>query len=259
MNYYLTLALCLFVYMSLWFIISLIKKRNDIADIAWGIGFVLLSWVSFYLSEMNGLRGFLVSLLVTIWGTRLALHIYLRNRGKSEDYRYHQWRMDWGKWFFLRSYFQVYLLQGLLLFLIAMPVLLINDNSGSPIGIIDVIGVALWFFGFYFEMKGDAELSRFIKDPSNNGKLLTSGLWSYSRHPNYFGEVTQWWGIWIIALAVPNGFFSLIGPLTITFLILKVSGVPMLEKRMEQNPEFAEYKKTTSMFIPLPKRDRSRK
>ena len=115
----------------------------------------------------------------------------------------------------------------------------------------DVLGVAVWLFGFYFEAVGDAELSRFIKNPVNKGKLLQSGLWSLTRHPNYFGEVAQWWGLWLVALSVPNGWLGIIGPITITFLILKVSGIPMLEKKMEENPDFAEYKRKTSVFIPL--------
>jgi steroid 5-alpha reductase family enzyme len=112
--------------------------------------------------------------------------------------------------------------------------------------------VCVWVIGFFFESVGDAQLSRFIKDPANKGKLMQSGLWKYTRHPNYFGEVTQWWGLWIIALSVSYGWLGIIGPLTITTLILKVSGIPLLEKSMEGNPEFQEYKKRTSVFFPLP-------
>ncbi len=252
MSYYVTLMLVLFVYMSLWFVVSLIKKRNDVADVAWGLGFVLMTWVSFFISGDSGIRGLLVGVLVGIWGLRLAWHIHTRNKGKAEDYRYLAWRKEWGKWFYPRSYVQVYLLQGLFLFLIVMPVLRINQGVGTALGILDVLGVAIWLFGFYFESVGDAQLARFIKDPANKGKLMQSGLWAYTRHPNYFGEVTQWWGLWLIALSVPNGWLGIIGTITITFLILKVSGIPMLEKRMAENPEFAEYKRRVSMFIPLP-------
>lgn len=254
MDYYLTLASVLFVYMSLWFVVSLVKKRNDVADVAWGLGFVLLAWVSFYFFGDAGVRGLLVNVLVSIWGLRLAWHIYTRNKGKAEDYRYLAWRKEWGQWFYLRSYAQVYLLQGFLLFLIVLPVLVINRSTGSALGWLDLLGVAVWLVGFYFEVVGDAQLARFIKDPENKGKLMQSGLWAYTRHPNYFGEVTQWWGLWLIALSVPSGVFSIIGPLTITFLILKVSGIPLLEKKMEKNPDFADYKRRVSMFIPLPRR-----
>ena len=250
MNYYLTLILILFVYMSLWFVISLIKKRNDVADVAWGLGFVLITWTSFFLSGDSGLRGLLVVLLVSIWGLRLAWHIYSRNKGKTEDYRYLAWREEWGEWFYLRSYVQVYLLQGFFLFLIVLPVLIINKGSGSLLGWLDLAGIAVWLFGFYFEAIGDAQLAQFIKNPANKGKLMQSGLWAYTRHPNYFGEVTQWWGIWLIALSVPYGWPTVIGPLTITFLLLKISGVPMLEKKMSKNPNFEKYKRSTNMFVP---------
>lgn len=240
--------------MSLWFVVSLIKKRNDVADVAWGLGFVLVTWVSFFISDDSGARGLLAGLLVSVWGVRLAWHIHTRNKGKTEDYRYLAWRKEWGKWFYIRSYAQVYLLQGALLFLIVIPVLFINKNAGVSLGLLDVVGVAVWLLGFYFEVVGDAQLARFIKDPTNKGKLMQSGLWAYTRHPNYFGEVTQWWGIWLIALSVPNGLLAIVSPLTITVLIVKVSGIPMLEKKMAEHPDFAEYKRTVSAFIPLPRK-----
>lgn len=254
MSYYPTLISVVFIYMSLWFVVSLVKKRNDVADVAWGLGFVLVTWVSFFLSDDSGARGLLAGLLVSVWGVRLAWHIHTRNKGKTEDYRYLAWRKEWGKWFYIRSYVQVYLLQGILLFLIVIPVLFINKNAGGSLGLLDFVGVAVWLLGFYFEVVGDAQLARFIKDPTNKGKLMQSGLWAYTRHPNYFGEVTQWWGIWLIALSVPNGLLAIIGPLTITMLILKVSGIPMLEKKMAEHPDFAEYKRTVSVFIPLPRK-----
>ena len=140
MNYFLILILILFIYMSLWFVVSLIKKRNDVADVAWGLGFVLLASVSYFISEASGVRGILVGILVSIWGLRLAWHIHARNKGKAEDYRYLAWRKEWGKWFYIRSYFQVYLLQGTLLFLIILPVLIINKSTGGGLGLLDVFG-----------------------------------------------------------------------------------------------------------------------
>jgi steroid 5-alpha reductase family enzyme len=254
MNYYLILIATLFAYMSLWFVVSLLKNRNDVADVAWGLGFVLMTWASFFLSDDFGTRGVLVGVLVSIWGLRLAWHIHARNKGKTEDYRYLAWRKEWGKWFYLRSYFQVYLLQGIFLFLVVLPILVINKNGDTALGLLDFLGVAVWLFGFYFEAVGDAQLARFIKNPANKGKLMQSGLWAYTRHPNYFGEVLVWWGIWLIAFSAPNGWLGIIGPITITFLILKVSGIPMLEKKMEKNPNFSEYKRRTSVFIPLPRK-----
>lgn len=250
MNYFLILTLILFSYMSSWFLWSVIKKRNDVADIAWGLGFILMTWLSFFLGQIQGSRSFLVGLLISIWGIRLALHIYDRNKGKVEDYRYANWRKEWGKFFYIRSYLQVYLLQGFFLFLIVLPVLFINKSVETNLNYLDLVGVIVWLIGFIFESVGDAQLANFIKDKNNKGKLMQSGLWRYTRHPNYFGEVIQWWGIWLIAISVTNGFIGIIGPLTITILILKVSGIPMLEKKMKENPQFAKYKKQTSMFIP---------
>jgi steroid 5-alpha reductase family enzyme len=255
MNYYSTLGVMLWGYMTLWFLISLFRRRNDVADVAWGLGFVLLAWTSFFLSGGSGARGVLAGILVCIWGLRLSWHIHARHRGKPEDFRYMAWRREWGKWFYARSYVQVYLLQGALLFLVALPVLLINRSPGGALGTLEVMGVCVWLFGFLFEAVGDAELARFTRDPLNRGKILQSGLWRYTRHPNYFGEVVQWWGIWVVAVGVPGGWFGIVGPLTITFLILKVSGIPMLEKKMAENPDFAEYTRRTSVFLPwFPKR-----
>lgn len=251
MNYYLTLGTVLWVYVSLWFAISVWKQRNDVADVAWGLGFVLLAWTSFMLTRASGARGVLVGALVSIWGMRLAWHIQARHRGKAEDYRYAVWRRDWGRWFYLRSYAQVFLLQGLFLFLTSMPVLIINQGHQTKIGLLDGAGVLVWLFGFVFESVSDLQLARFAADPANRGKIMQRGLWRYSRHPNYFGEIVQWWGIWLLALSTVGGWFGIVGPITITTLILKVSGIPMLEKRMAQHPEFADYKRRTSAVLPL--------
>lgn len=250
MSYFVTLGIILFLYMNFWFVVSLLMKRNDVADVAWGLGFVLLAWVSLFISETNSILGIIVTLFVTVWGLRLAWHVHSRNKGKTEDYRYLAWRKQWGKWFYMRSYAQVYMLQGTLLFLIALPVLVINNNLGGVVNILAMLGIVVWIIGFFFEVVGDSQLARFIKNKDNQGKLMTTGLWRYTRHPNYFGEVTLWWGIWLVALSVPYGWATVIGPLTITTLILKVSGIPMLEKKMTEHPDFAEYKKKTSVFIP---------
>lgn len=252
MNYFIISILIVFIYFNFWFIISLIKKRNDVADVAWGLGFVVLAWASFLISANFQWKSLLVVLLVSIWGLRLFWHIGNRNKKKSEDPRYAKWRREWGKWFLLRSYFQIYILQGTLLFLIALPILFINKNSTSTINPLDFLGLTIWIIGFYFEVVGDAQLRNFIKKPTNKGKIMTSGLWNYTRHPNYFGEVLLWWGIWLIAFSVSNGWLTIIGPISITFLILKVSGVPMLEKQLEKKTGFSEYKKRVSLFFPLP-------
>lgn len=250
MNNYLIIATVLFFYMSSWFVVSVIKKRNDVADVAWGLGFILMAWVSFFLNDFQ-FKSFLVNTLVTIWGVRLATHIYNRNKNKDEDSRYQEWRKTW-KNFYLRSYLQVFMLQGLLLYLVSLPVIFINNSVSSSFGFIETIGILIWIFGFYFESTADRQLKDFIKNPANKGKLMDKGLWQYSRHPNYFGEVTQWWGLFVVALSIPSSLFTIIGPLTITFLILFVSGVPLLEKKYAGRPDFEEYKRKTSIFIPLP-------
>jgi steroid 5-alpha reductase family enzyme len=252
---YVTLGLVMSIYMTLWYITALIKKRNDVADIAWGLGFLVVAWVSFFSGEKIFDQGALVTILVSIWALRLSGHIYLRNRGKKEDYRYEAWRKEWGKWFYIRTFLQVFVLQGILLLLIASPIIIGNTYRESAVlNPLNILGILIWIVGFFLEVTGDIQLSRFIQNKTNKGKLLTTGLWKYSRHPNYFGEVTQWWGIWIIILSGPFGWWGVIGPLTITFLILKVSGIPLLEEKMEKHPDFKEYKKRTSMFIPLPPR-----
>ncbi len=250
MNFYFTLALMLLGYMTFWFVISIFKKRNDIADIAWGLGFVLMAWLSLFISGFS-LKALLVNGLVTVWGLRLAWHIYHRNKNRAEDSRYLEWRKTWNN-FYLRSYFQIYFLQGTLLFLISLPVIFINHSVSSSFGIVDIVGLSVWGLGFYFESVGDYQLKRFISIPANKGKLMDQGLWRYSRHPNYFGEVAQWWGIFVIALAIPFGLITIIGPITITLLILFVSGIPLLERKYQGRKDFEEYKKRTSIFIPLP-------
>ena len=247
----LTLIGFIWLYMSSWFIVSLIIKRNDVADIAWGLGFLLVALTTYPYSSPSMLNT-IATLLVCIWALRLSLHIYKRNKHRSEDYRYQEWRKAWGQLFYLRSYVQVFLLQGLLLLIIATPIILINNGVTRPLGWLEAFGIITWYIGFFFESVGDYQLSIFIKNPMNKGKILDTGLWKYSRHPNYFGEVTQWWGMWILSLTAPYGFFGIIGPLTITGLILFVSGIPLLEKKKAGNPDFEQYKQKTSMFIPLP-------
>jgi steroid 5-alpha reductase family enzyme len=185
------------------------------------------------------------------------LHIHARNSRRGEDPRYRQWREAWGRWFLLRSFFQIYLLQGTLLVIVATPVIFTNASPDTSLGMLDFLGLAIWLTGFLFETLGDWQLLTFMRNPANKGKLMTTGLWRYTRHPNYFGEVTLWWGIGLIACAIPNGWMTLVGPLTITFLILKVSGIPMLERHYAGRADFEAYKRRTSVFLPLPPRERS--
>lgn len=240
-----------FGYMNLWFVLSLIKKRADIVDVAWGLGFVIIALVTYLQRDVFSPRALLVLALVSLWGLRLGWHIHHRNHGKPEDFRYRQWREEWGQSFTLRSYFQVYLLQGFLMVLVASSVIWVQALSpAGPLTLLDYLGLAIWSLGFYFEAVGDYQLAQFKKDPAHKGKIIQTGLWQYTRHPNYFGEVVVWWGIYLIALSVPYGVLSILAPVTISFFILNISGVPMLEAKYVGNPEFEAYKQRTNAFWP---------
>jgi steroid 5-alpha reductase family enzyme len=243
------------VHGTVWFAFSVALRRNDIADIAWGAGFILLA-VFLLLAGTPDERDFLLASLVVIWGIRLAVHIHLRNRGRGEDFRYRQWREEWGRTALVRSYFQVFLLQGFILLVIAAPLFVSAVSEGPPLQGWAIAGSVVWAIGLAFEAIGDEQLRRFKKRHGNSGRIMTTGLWGYTRHPNYFGEVVLWWGIFLIALPAENGWWAIMSPLAITFLILRVSGIPMLEKKYEGNPEFEAYRRRTSAFIPMPPRHR---
>lgn len=255
LNFMLYSAICVFLYMSSIFMLAWIKKDNSIVDIAWGIGFILVAILTFILQTVFVNRHVLITALILIWGTRLAAHIAIRNRGRGEDFRYSQWRKDWGKWFLIRSFFQIYMLQGFLLLITAYPVMLINHSRETGIVFLDILGLIIWLVGFFFEAIGDYQLLTFKRKAENKGKIMTQGLWRYTRHPNYFGETVMWWGIFLIGLSLKSGWTAIVSPLLITFLLLKVSGVTMLEKKYVGNKEFEEYAKRTSAFFPwFPKR-----
>ena len=248
-----------FLFMTGCYLLALTMKRNDIADIVWGLIFVLAVVTALIVAGMTSPRAILAAVLVFAWGGRLAFRIFSRNLSKkTEDFRYKQWREEWGKYFYFRTFFQIFMLQGILALVVVSPVLLIiaSGNGQPPINFLDWLGTAVWLAGFFFEAVGDYQLDVFKKDPSSKNKIMQTGLWKYSRHPNYFGEVTMWWGIYLIALSTPNGYLAFLGPLTITFLILKVSGIPMLEKKYVDNVAFQEYARRTSVFFPLPPKPR---
>jgi steroid 5-alpha reductase family enzyme len=192
-----------------------------------------------------------VTVLTSAWGIRLAAHVASRTRGKPEDFRYAEMRRRWGKRAPLFSYTHVFILQGVLLLIVAYPIVLIHAHPSVPIGITDMLGVLVWCGGFAMEAAADAQLSRFArfrKSPEN--PILTDGLWRFSRHPNYFGEAVLWWGIFLLTVRVPWGWTGVISPLLIGFLLRFVSGVPLLEKKYADNPWFREYAKRTSVFVP---------
>jgi len=243
-------GLIIFLLMVCAFSIAYIKSDNTVADLAWGLGFIVVAWASFIKAGTYQPLGYVVCSLVTLWGVRLFIHINLRNKGRGEDPRYKEMRLRWGAAAFVHSFFKVFMLQGFLLLVIAYEVIVINNNPYAPFSFLAVLGVALWIVGFLFESIGDYQLYTFMKDPSNKGKIMMSGLWQYTRHPNYFGEICMWWGIYALAYMAPFGLSALISPCAITFLLLFVSGIPMTEKMFADNPAFNEYKKRTSVLIP---------
>lgn len=231
-------------------IISLKLRDVSIVDIFWGPGFALLAWLYVFLFGASGWRPLLIALLVTLWGVRLAVHIMRRHRG--EDPRYVAMRRVHGDAFWWRSLFTVFWLQAVLLWFIAMPVLVATALPG-PARIVwtDLAGLLLFAVGFAFEAIGDAQLSRFRSDPSNRGEVLNTGLWRYTRHPNYFGDATLWWGVFLVAASAPAAWLTAGSPLLMTLLLLRVSGVTLLERSLkESKPGYANYVKRTSAFLP---------
>ncbi len=236
--------------------LSLRLRDTSIVDIFWG-PFFLLQAAIYAALRPSGFdeRQLLVLGLVAIWSVRLATHIASRHAGKGEDSRYARWREQHGPRWPVRSLFQVFALQGVLAWIIGMP-LLVAMSSSAGWGVLDGIGVALWLVGFGFEAIGDYQLTGFMRDPANRGKTMRFGLWRYSRHPNYFGDAAQWWAFWLIATSA-GGWWTLFAPIVMTILLVRVSGVGLLEQTIADRREgYAEYMRTTSAFIPLPPRTR---
>jgi steroid 5-alpha reductase family enzyme len=250
-----SVAWVIFIYMTVWFILAAISKRNDVADMAWGLGFIVVVYYLYERTLNNSPQFSLILLLTTLWGVRLSTHIYRRFIKKSEDSRYAEMKKNWGAWYYPRTYLQVFILQGCLMLFISMSAIITSQTTHISLNFLNVIGVTVWLIGFFFETLGDLQLTQFLANPINKGKLMTSGLWSLTRHPNYFGEVSQWWGIFLIAVTQPLGLIAIISPLTISYMILKVSGIPLIERKYIGRKDFEEYKKKTSAFFPLfPKR-----
>jgi steroid 5-alpha reductase family enzyme len=238
--------------MVLLWLLSLALRNSSIVDIFWGTGFVIVAWVAFALGD-DGYppRKILLVALVTLWGLRLSLYILWRNWGKPEDFRYAKWREESGPRWWWVSLFKVFLLQGILLWIISAP-LIVAERSPLPaaLGPLDGLGVLVWAYGFFFEAVGDLQLARFKADPANRGKLMDRGVWRTTRHPNYFGDAAQWWAYYLIAAAA-GGAWTIFSPLIMTFLLVRVSGVGMLEKTLKDGkPGYREYMERTSAFVP---------
>ncbi len=245
-----TLMLCIWL-------LSIALRDASIVDIVWGLGFAMVAAVGFVVGDGSSDRRTLIAVLTIVWGVRLAVHLFLRNHGSGEDYRYRAMRRRWGPRFGLISLVTVFALQGVLMWVVSLPVQAAQvARTPDGLTVLDVIGVVLWAVGFTFEVVGDVQLQRFKADARNEGVVMDRGLWRYTRHPNYFGDATLWWGLGFIALA-SGAWWSLAGPLVMTVLLLRVSGVPLLERRMARTrPAYADYTARTSAFIPLPPKTR---
>lgn len=247
---YLTGFAAVLILMTLLWLLSLIVKDAGIVDIFWGMGFVILAGLFFALTDGLLARKLLLLTLVTLWGLRLSLHLAYRNIGKPEDFRYANWRTQAGRSWWWQSYLRVFLLQGFIMWIVAAPLLGAQLGFAS-FSLLDMLAILLWLFGFIFETIGDWQLQRFKANPSNRGKVLNTGLWRYTRHPNYFGDAVQWWAFYLIALSA--GFWwTIFSPILMTFLLVRVSGVAMLERTLKNKPQYAEYIRTTSAFFPRP-------
>lgn len=256
---WLTAGLAVLAGMGCMFLIGLWYKDNSLVDIAYGPLFILAGWSGWLAAgaDTESFRPLLLLALVSLWGLRLGAHIGLRHRGRGEDFRYRNFRSQWGRNIIWRSLLQIYLLQGLIVLIIATPILVTIAAPGGPPRAGDFLGLLLFLIGFAWEAIADWQLMRFKRARAAAGRtsgIIRHGLWRYSRHPNYFGEALLWWGFFVLGLASPWGLFGLISPLVILWLLLRVSGIPMLEAKYRDDPEYAAYRATTSAFIPWPPR-----
>ena len=245
-----TAAMTILIFMTAVFVLAQVLKNNGVVDIAWGLGFIVVTAALFNREPVLYPAKALVTALVLVWGLRLSFHIFSRNRGKPEDFRYAKMRKDWGRAVAVKSFFFIFMLQGLLMLIVSLPITVVFSSPARPLGALEVVGALVFAAGFVFEAVGDRQLAAHIRNPANKGRLMTRGLWSTTRHPNYFGEAALWWGIGLIAFPSAAGGVALLGPLMITLLLVFVSGVPLLERKYAGRPDWEAYKARTSMFVP---------
>lgn len=245
------LAVIATVLVVLW-CLSLKLRNASIVDIFWGCGFVLIAWVSLSASGRLSSKPLILTILVSVWGLRLAGYLAWRNIGKPEDYRYAAMRERHGKRFPVVSLFTVFGIQGLLMWIIALP-LQVGISQSQDWHPLTAIGVILWIAGLLFEAVGDYQLASFKADAANDGRVMNRGLWRYTRHPNYFGDFLVWWGFYMVAIESDSWWWTIIGPLVMSFLLIRVSGVRLLESSLRKRVGgYEEYVRDTSAFFPLP-------
>jgi steroid 5-alpha reductase family enzyme len=248
-----TSAAAIAVVMVATWLLSLPLRDVSIVDIVWGLGFTVVAWATWVRGD-GGARGVLVLVMVTVWGLRLAGYLAWRNIGSGEDPRYQAMRRRIGRSFPVVSLVTVFLLQGVVMWTVSLPLPVAMADDGR-IGVLQGLGLAVWATGWIFETVGDLQLAAFKSDPDNRGRVMDRGLWRYTRHPNYFGDFCVWWGIWLVTLGAPWAWVAVVGPATMTVFLLRVSGVAMLERSIgRRRPGYADYVRRTSAFFPLPPR-----
>ncbi len=236
--------------LAVWAISAAIRNAG-IVDIFWGFGFVAVAWAGWLVTGGNAARAGLLVAMATVWGLRLTIHLAVRNLGKEEDFRYQAMRQRGGDRFWITSLVRVFALQGAVMWVVSLPLQLGISETERGWVVLWVVGAVVFLVGFGFEAIGDWQLTRFKADPANAGKVMDRGLWRYTRHPNYFGDATAWWGIGLVAASTPIGIVGLIAPVIMTLLLMRVSGVPLLERSLRKNrPEYRKYIERTSPFIP---------
>jgi 3-oxo-5-alpha-steroid 4-dehydrogenase 1 len=251
----LVLALAQLLFFTLFYFWGMLKNDYSVADIAWGLSFLVLFAVGTHLNlDPLSVRETVIGFCVLLWSLRLSGYIFYRNLKKGkEDERYTQMRKGWGKNQKLNAFFKIFFFQGLLSVFVGYPLFLLHGGTGSDFaGTFDIIGLSMFAFGFIWEAVADFQKNKFKSNPQNTNKLCQVGLWKYSRYPNYFGEILLWWGI-IICISEQVSFYKVLwGPLLLSFFIIKVSGIAMLEEKYKSHPDYENYKNSTNTLIPGP-------
>lgn len=243
--------LFIFIYMCVAYVVCIYYKNNGIIDVFWGIGFIGICAILYYNSKCINPLQLITVLLIVLWATRLSVYLGVRNIGKPEDFRYATWRREWGNTFYIRTFLQVHMLQGIVMFIIALPLYVIFSMPSIHIKYELLIpGALLSGIGILVESVADYQKYQFKKNQTDTNAFIHDGLWKYSRHPNYLGELIFWWGLFLLSIPCGLWFVSIISPLLLSYLLYKVSGVPMLEAKYKNNKQYETYVKSTGSIFP---------
>ena len=235
---------------------SVRRKDASIVDLAWGMGFVVVAWTAYFsASTTTSTTQLLLPVLATVWGIRLSGYLTWRNHGKPEDFRYQAMRQKWGGSFPFVSLLTVFVLQGTVMWIVSLPLQVGIGTANRNIEWLLIAGIIVWVIGLFFESCGDWQLARFKGKPENAGQVLDTGLWRYTRHPNYFGDFVVWWGFYLVAISQSDAIWSIVGPIVMSIFLMRVSGVTLLEKTLSKTkPQYAAYVAQTNAFFPGPRR-----